>query len=119
MKICLITAFPPSRRGLNEYGFHLARELRRDPLLSLTVLADELDAPVEELPEFDVIRCWRFDALSNPLRLTKVIRDINPDVVWFIGLVPDSGPAGAGWVRCYSRARTRGRRYGCACPGNR
>ncbi|HSY10672.1 MAG TPA: glycosyltransferase [Verrucomicrobiae bacterium] len=83
MKICLITAFPPSRRGLNEYGFHLARELRRDPLLSLTVLADELDAPVEELPEFDVIRCWRFDALSNPLRLTKVIRDINPDVVWF------------------------------------
>ncbi len=83
MKICLVTAFPPSRRGLNEYGFHLARELRRDPLLSLTVLADELDTPAEELPEFDVIRCWRFDALSNPLKLTKVIRDIKPDVVWF------------------------------------
>ena len=44
MKICLVTAFPPSRRGLNEYGFHLARELRRDPLLSLTILADELDS---------------------------------------------------------------------------
>ena len=43
MKICLVTAFPPSRRGLNEYGFHIARELRRDPLLSLTILADELD----------------------------------------------------------------------------
>lgn len=83
MKICLITAFPPSRRGLNEYGFHLARELRRDPLLSLTVLADELDQPAEELPEFDVIRCWRFDSLSNPVRLTKVIHDLKPDVVWF------------------------------------
>lgn len=83
MKICLITAFPPSRRGLNEYGFHLARELRRDPLLSLTVLADELDQPAEELPEFDVIRCWRFDSLSNPARLTKVIHDLKPDVVWF------------------------------------
>ena len=54
MKICLITAFPPSRRGLNEYGFHLARELRRDPLLSLTILADELEAPAEELNDFDV-----------------------------------------------------------------
>jgi glycosyltransferase involved in cell wall biosynthesis len=83
MKICLITAFPPSRRGLNEYGYHLARELRRDPLLSLTILADELDSPAEELPDFDVIRCWRFDSVSNNVRLTKVIRDIKPDVVWF------------------------------------
>ena len=72
MKICLVTAFPPSRRGLNEYGFHIARELRRDPLLSLTILADELDGPVEELPDYDVIRCWRFDSLSNPGRLLKV-----------------------------------------------
>ena len=83
MKICLITAFPPSRRGLNEYGFHLARELRRDPLLSLTILADELESPAEELPDYDVIRCWCFDGMSNPVRLTKVIHDIKPDVVWF------------------------------------
>ena len=48
MKICLVSAFPPSRRGLNEYGFHIARELQRDPLLSLTVLADELDGAVED-----------------------------------------------------------------------
>ena len=40
MKICLVTAFPPSRRGLNEYGYHIASELQRDPLLSLTVLGD-------------------------------------------------------------------------------
>ncbi len=83
MKICLVTAFPPSRRGLNEYGFHIARELRRDPLLSLTILADELDGATEELPDFDVVRCWRFDSLSNPARLMKAIRDIKPDVVWF------------------------------------
>ena len=83
MKICLVTAFPPSRRGLNEYGFHIARELRRDPLLSLTILADELDGPVEELPDYDVIRCWRFDSLSNPGRLLNVLYDLKPDVVWF------------------------------------
>jgi glycosyltransferase involved in cell wall biosynthesis len=83
MKICLVTAFPPSRRGLNEYGFHIARELQRDPLLSVTVLADELDTPEPELEDFNVQRVWRFDSLSNPLRLRKALRDVKPDVVWF------------------------------------
>jgi glycosyltransferase involved in cell wall biosynthesis len=83
LRICLVSAFPPSRRGLNEYGFHIARELQRDPLLSLTVLADELDGEVEELPDYDVVRCWRFDSVANPARLLKAIDDHRPDVVWF------------------------------------
>lgn len=83
MKICLVTAFPPSRRGLNEYGYHIARELQRDPLLSVTVLADELDSPEPELEDFNVQRVWRFDSLSNPFRLRKALRDCQPDVVWF------------------------------------
>ena len=41
MKICLVTAFPPSRDALNEYGFHIAGELCRIPGISLTVLGDE------------------------------------------------------------------------------
>jgi glycosyltransferase involved in cell wall biosynthesis len=83
MKICLVSAFPPSRRGLNEYGFHIARELQLDPLLSLTILADELDGPVEELPDYDVVRCWRFDSITNPARLLEALNDLKPDVVWF------------------------------------
>ncbi len=96
MKICLVTAFPPSGRQLNEYGLHLARELQRNPLLSLTVVGDELttcdwatDAQGrridgrEELPEFDVLRTWRFNSFSNPYRVLKVIRHIKPDVVWY------------------------------------
>ncbi len=84
MKICLVTAFPPSRRGLNEYGFHIARELHRDPLLSVTILADELQSSAaEELEEFGVLRTWAFNRFSNPPRLLRVIRDIRPDVVWF------------------------------------
>ena len=83
MKICLVTAFPPSRRGLNEYGFHIAKELQRDPLLSLTVLADELPTPNPELEEFEVVRCWSFNQMSNPIRLLRAIRERKPDVVWF------------------------------------
>ncbi|HEU5401469.1 MAG TPA: glycosyltransferase [Terriglobales bacterium] len=83
MKICLVTAFPPSRRGLNEYGFHIAKELQRDPLLSLTVLADELPTSNPELDDFDVVRCWSFNDIGNPVRLLKAIHHCKPDVVWF------------------------------------
>ncbi len=83
MKICLVTAFPPSRRGLNEYGYHIAKELQRDPLLSLTVLADELQVAQPEMEDFDVVRCWSFNQPRNAARLLSVIRDIRPDVVWF------------------------------------
>ena len=83
MKICLVTAFPPSRRGLNEYGFHIAKELQRDPLLSLTVLADELSTQDPELDDYDVVRCWNFNEISNPVRLLKAIQHCKPDVVWF------------------------------------
>ena len=83
MKICLVTAFPPSKRGLNEYGYHIARELQQDPLLSLTILADELEAPEPELEGYNVKRVWGMNLLSNPARLLRAVRDIKPDVVWF------------------------------------
>ncbi|HET9182072.1 MAG TPA: glycosyltransferase [Candidatus Angelobacter sp.] len=83
MKICLITAFPPSKVVLNEYGYHVARELQADPLVSLTILADELQEPLPELPEFNVERCWTMNRLSNHRHVLKAIREIRPDVVWF------------------------------------
>lgn len=98
MKICLVATFPPSGRQLNEYAFHIARELQRHPDVELTILADELTDcefatdergnPLKlqeqsELPDFNVIRCWRFGSLNNPVRLLNTIRKINPDVVWY------------------------------------
>ena len=84
MKICLVTAFPPSRRGLNEYGYHIARELQADPLLSVTVIGDETEGSAsEELHDFDVRRVWDFNRQTNAVRILNVVRDIKPDVVWF------------------------------------
>jgi glycosyltransferase involved in cell wall biosynthesis len=83
MKICLVSAFPPSRQGLNEYGFHIARELSQHPGLELTVLSDDLEKLEPELPEYKVIRCWGFNKLSNPIRLLRAIRRCEPDIVWF------------------------------------
>jgi len=83
MKIALVTAFPPSRQGLNEYGFHIAEQLRQQPGLELTVLGDDVSEPGEELPGFSVVRCWGFNRIGNAWSLLTTIRRIKPDVVWF------------------------------------
>ena len=97
MKICLVTAFPPSGRQLNEYGFHLARELQSNPLVNLTILGDKLTRyewatdkdgnPLQdhqpELPGFHVVRCWDSNSLAVPGKIARAVRRLRPDVVWF------------------------------------
>ena len=98
MKICLITAFPPSGRQLNEYGYHLARELQSNPLVDLTVLGDKLTnyewatdeqgTPLrtecqQELDGFRVVRCWESDNLATAVHLARTVNQLKPDVVWF------------------------------------
>ena len=98
MKICLVTAFPPSGRQLNEYGYHLARELQRNPLVDLTILGDQLASydwatdeegkplsaqPQQELPGFHVVRCWQANRLSAAANVARAVHRLRPDVVWF------------------------------------
>lgn len=94
MKICLVTSFPPSRDALNEYGFHIACELRDIDAIKLTILGDEFTPAKAELDGFAVTRCWKFDALSNPWRVLKAIWSERPDVVWFnLGMASFGGKA--------------------------
>lgn len=83
MKLALVTAFPPSRQGLNEYGLHVADELRRHQGLELTILGDYLPEPQPELPEFSVVRCWGFNRLNNPVSVLRAVRRLKPDIVWY------------------------------------
>jgi glycosyltransferase involved in cell wall biosynthesis len=83
MKIALITSFPPSRHALNEYGFHVAEQLRQERCVDLTVLGDYLSAPADELPGFNVIRCWGFGRPGNVATLLRAILKAKPDVAWF------------------------------------
>lgn len=98
MKICLVTAFPPSGRQLNEYGLHLARELQRNPQVDLTILGDELASyewatdqnghalaaeDQKELPGFHVVRCWESNRLSSPVKIARAVHRLRPDIVWF------------------------------------
>jgi glycosyltransferase involved in cell wall biosynthesis len=106
MKICLVSTFPPRGRQLNEYALHLATELQCNPMVDLTILADELSdhgssangnshgngngngnglesKQSDEIHGFNVIRTWKFNNLSTPQRLLRAIQKVKPDVVWF------------------------------------
>jgi len=83
MKICLVTTFPPSQGGLSEYGLHIAEELRRNPFVSLTILADQIPSPDPELDGYSVQRCWSFDDPTSAGRILKALNRLKPDVVWF------------------------------------
>jgi glycosyltransferase involved in cell wall biosynthesis len=83
MNICLVTTFPPSQGGLSEYGLTIAEELRRNPSLSLTVLADQINPSLTELDGFSVERCWAFDDPLSAFRILDALQRLKPDVVWF------------------------------------
>jgi len=83
MNVCLVTAFPPSQGGLSEYGFHLARELKSNPSVNLSILADEISPSLPELDGFSVQRCWAFDDPRSSFRILQTLNRLKPDVVWF------------------------------------
>ena len=83
MRIALVTAFPPSRHHLSEYGYHLASELRRGGT-DFVILGDEYEErKLPELKGFDVRRCWKAGGLNNARRILATLREIQPDIVWF------------------------------------
>ena len=89
LKLALISAFPPGRQSLNEYGFHVACELAARPDVSeVIVLADILSEPVEELsldPKIRVIRCWEFNSLkAGPAILQALKREGVHAAIWNI-----------------------------------
>ena len=53
------------------------------PGVKLTILADKLKEPKPEVNGFNVVRCWSFGSLTNPVQLLRRISELQPDVVWF------------------------------------
>jgi len=89
LRIGLVTAYPPSRASLNEYGFHLAEALREVPgVAEVIVFADDEAVFDEPPPSPDSLRAplrgvrsWSFDDAKNPARLLAALRRERPDVV--------------------------------------
>ncbi|MDZ8171555.1 glycosyltransferase [Microbacterium xanthum] len=85
LRIGFVTAFPPGQNSLNEYGFHFVSHLSRHEAVEEVVLfADETPSgPPTDLPGVRPVVAWRFNALSNLVRLGRAVRREKPDAVLF------------------------------------
>lgn len=82
IRVALVTAYPPSRTTLNEYGFHLARHLASKPEVRELTILHETEEPVIDVPRgATALPAWRYGSLLNPLRITAAVRACRPDAV--------------------------------------
>ena len=73
-RIGIITAFPPGRNSLNEFGFHVVNHLAANPDVdSIVVFADETDAGSPTPPETNAHKVEAVVSLgeTQPLVLTE------------------------------------------------
>ncbi|WP_298484377.1 glycosyltransferase [uncultured Maribacter sp.] len=89
MKLAIVTAYPPSKVTLTEYGYHLVKHFRlQDQVTEITLITDKTkelkDLNFEEKGcKITVKEAWDFNSYSNIFRINKAISESKPDAVLF------------------------------------
>jgi len=84
MKIAIISPYPPSKIGLNEYTRHLVEEFAAHPDLEILILADDTEPGLAEIPlpkNARLIRCWRYNDATSLFRILRAVWNFKPDVI--------------------------------------
>jgi glycosyltransferase involved in cell wall biosynthesis len=89
MKLAIVTAYPPSKVTLTEYGYHLVKHFRlQDDITEIVLITDrtseekELSFEREGCKVF-VKECWDFNNYFNLFRIHKAIHETKPDAILF------------------------------------
>ena len=89
MKLAIVTAYPPSKVTLNEYGYHLVKHFRQKEEVTEIVLLTDFTSEsktiefIEEGCKVTIKECWSFNSYSNILDVSKAITQIKPDRILF------------------------------------
>jgi glycosyltransferase involved in cell wall biosynthesis len=88
MKIAVITAFPPSKVTLNEYGYHLVKNFVQQQDVSELILMSDFTTEPKQLDfensnKVKVNQCWSFNSYTNIFRIIKQAFHEKPDVLFF------------------------------------
>ncbi len=83
LRLGVVTAFPPGRNSLNEFGLHLVRHFSHLPEVDEVVAyVDETDAGTPDPQTKVTFRpCWRFNSLINLIRIPREVLRTRPDAV--------------------------------------
>lgn len=89
MKIAIVTAFPPSKVTLTEYGYHLVKHFAQKNEISEIVLITDHTEEEKQL-DFKTNNCkitikdsWKFNSYTNVVNIYKTINQEKPDAVLF------------------------------------
>ncbi len=89
MKLAIVTAFPPSKVTLNEYGYHLVKHFRlKEKIDEIVLITDKtiekkhLDFE-EEGCKITVKDCWEFNSYKNIIGIYKAVKQEKPDAILF------------------------------------
>ncbi len=88
MKIAVVTAFPPSKVTLNEYGYHLVKNfVQKEEVSELVLITDRTSEPkqldFENSNKVSVNECWEFNSYANIFTIVKAVLKEKPDAVLF------------------------------------
>ncbi|WP_282074192.1 glycosyltransferase [Maribacter aquivivus] len=89
MKLAIVTAYPPSKVTLTEYGYYLVKHFRlQEEVTELILITDRTDEPKdlnfeENGCKITIKECWSFNSYSNIFSISKTISQTKPDAVLF------------------------------------
>ncbi len=86
MKLAIVSAYPPSKTTLNEYGFYLTNHFEEKEEISDLFLFHDITEEPLDIPErhsrIQAFPCWRFDSPLNFINITKQALKNKPDIVF-------------------------------------
>nr|WP_320021209.1 glycosyltransferase [uncultured Draconibacterium sp.] len=89
MKLAIVTAFPPSKVTLNEYGYHLVKHFSQKEEISEIVLVTDDTIDPKQL-DFETNNCkitvrdsWKFNSYKNVFSIYKTVKAEKPDAILF------------------------------------
>ena len=85
LRIGVVTAFPPGRNSLNEFGFHLVKHLAAQSEVAEVLLYSDVTDAGTPAPLAGVTDhpSWTFNSVANVFSLTRSIARTRPDAVLF------------------------------------
>lgn len=89
MKLAIVTAYPPSKVTLTEYGYHLVKHFRLQKEVTEIILITDKTKGEKNLNfneagcKITVKECWSFNDYTNLFKINRVITETKPDAVLF------------------------------------